>query len=100
MTADHSATATFGVNPIAMVNGTFYGSLTKAYASIALNGTGIIQAQAVTFIENLLLSGGSAITLQGGYDSGYSAVRTGYSVLNGVLTIGTGSLIVDRLVVK
>jgi len=100
MSVDRNATATFSVNPRSRVSGIYYGTLSKAYEAIGVSAIGTIEAQAQTFIENLSLNRGSAVTLLGGYDSGYGAVRTGYTTLSGTLLLGSGSLIVDRLVVK
>lgn len=97
MTAVRSATATFGLIPKARVSGTPFGTIASAYATI--NISGIIETQAITFIENLILNNGSAVTMQGGYDPAFSA-RTGYTVLDGTLTIGSGSLVVDQLVIQ
>jgi len=98
MTAVRSATATFGLIPKARVNGTPFGTIASAYATI--NNSGIIEAQAITFIENLILNNGSTVTMKGGYDPAFSSVRTGYTVLDGTLTIGSGSLVVDQLVIQ
>ena len=98
MSADHNATATFDLIPKARVNSSPFGNISSAYATI--NISGIIDAQALTFNENLLLNRGSAVTLHGGYDPAYSSVRSGYTVLNGTLTIRSGSLAVDRLIIK
>lgn len=98
MVADHSATATFSIIPKALVNNTPFGTLTDAYAAINVIGT--ISSQALIFNENLILNKGSSVTLLGGYDSAYSSTRTGYTVLNGTLTINSGRLVVDRLIIK
>jgi hypothetical protein len=60
---------------------------------------GMIEAQSVTFIENLTLNNGVVFTLQGGYDSTYGS-RSSATTLEGTLTIATGGLIVDSLVIK
>ena len=100
MTADHKATATFTLTPYARVNNAVYGTLTKAYEAVGMSSAGVIEAQAHTFIENLVFSRGSDITLRGGFDSGYNAARTGYTVLNGTLKINSGRLVADRLVIR
>ncbi|HBA72485.1 MAG TPA: hypothetical protein DCZ63_09975 [Geobacter sp.] len=97
MTAARSATATFGLIPKARVSGTPFGTIASAYA--AINNSGIIEAQAITFIENLILNNGSAVTMKGGYDPAFNA-RTGYTVIDGTLTVGSGSLVVDQLVIQ
>lgn len=97
MAAARNATATFALIPKARVNGTSFGNLATAYDTI--NFSGIIEAQSFIFTENLTLNRGSSVTLRGGYDSTYST-RAGYTELNGVLTIDSGSLVVDRLIIQ
>ena len=57
------------------------------------------QVPGITFFEKLLLDRDIRITLQGGYDSGFGVI-SGFTALDGVLTIVRGGLTVDRLVVK
>ncbi|MBK5275270.1 MAG: NHL repeat-containing protein [Desulfuromonadales bacterium] len=97
MTAARNVTATFALIPKARSNSTPYGTIASAYAAINVSGT--IDAQSSTFVENLIFNRGSVVTLKGGYDSIYST-RTGYTVLNGTLTINSGKLVVDRLIIK
>jgi hypothetical protein len=97
MVADKSVTATFTVMDNARVNGTSYGSLSAAYAS-APSGS-IILARDIQFTESLALDRGVNVSLLGGNSSDYST-RTAYTTLDGLLTIATGSLVVDRVIVK
>jgi hypothetical protein len=76
----------------------YYQSLTEAYAA-APTGVSTIQVRAVDFAENLSCNQAKDIILDGGYDSGYLS-KAGYTSLSGTLSIGSGSLIVDRLVIK
>lgn len=97
MGAARSATATFSLIPKAMIGSTPYGSLTSAYAAVDSGAT--IEARNLEFIENLLLNRSVAFILKGGYANGYAS-RSGYTTLDGVLTIGSGRLIVDGLAIK
>jgi len=79
--------------------GNGYESLVAAYAGAAVSDT--IMARAVTFpLEDLVLNSGKNITLMGGLDAYYAAQSGQYSTLSGNLTVGTGSLVVDKLIIK
>ena len=97
MSADKSLGALFNLVPRARIGATPYGTLTSAF--LAVGAGQVIEVKALTFVENLLLDRGLNITLRGGYADDYSG-QTGYSELDGTLTIGSGSLVVDRIVVK
>lgn len=97
MTSDRSVTATFSLLPRARINSTLYSTLNSAYAAVGAGG--IIEAKAVTFIENLILNRGVSFKLVGGYADDYSS-NTGYTTLDGTLTISTGGLTLDRLVIQ
>ena len=97
MSADKSLGALFNLIPRARIGATPYGTLTSAF--LAVGAGQVIEVKALAFVENLLLDRGLNITLRGGYADDYSG-QTGYSELDGTLTIGSGSLVVDRIVVK
>jgi len=97
MASARNATATFALIPNVRVSGTPYGTIASAYAAINLSGT--IESQGITFIENLILNRGTSVTILGGFDSAYSS-RNGLTLLNGTLTIESGSLVVDGLVIQ
>jgi len=97
MTADRSATASFSLIPRARVAGIPYGSLASAYAAVLASG--VLEAQALTFVEDLALNRGIAFTLRGGFSTDYLS-RTGYTTLQGRLTVGTGAVTIDRLIIK
>lgn len=79
--------------------GTGFESLVLAYNGAA--AADIIKARAVIFpTENLVMNAGKNITLRGGLDAYYVPLVGGYSTLSGTLTIGTGSMTVDRLIIK
>jgi hypothetical protein len=91
---------TFPYSSMAKINlGTGYESLALAYGGAASIDT--IKARAVAFpLEDLLLNSGKSITLLGGLDAYYAPQVSQYSTLSGKLTVGTGSLIVDKLIIK
>ena len=92
------AGATFPYVAMAKVNssGLRYDTLADALSHTA--GTDAILARDVTFGENLTIIG-KAITLDGGL-SGLYLSQNAWTTLQGILTIQSGSLTVDRLVVK
>lgn len=91
---------TFPYASMARINlGTGYESLVAAYAGASASDT--IKARAVSFpFEDLVLNSGKDITILGGLDAYYAAQIGQYSTLNGKLTIGSGSLILDKLIIK
>ncbi len=97
MTSPAIANVTFLLDPKARIGSTAFGTLQTAYNAVA--NTGIIEAKAVTFSENLTLDRGIYFALKGGYADDYLS-RTGYTTLDGNLIISSGGLTVDRLVVK
>jgi YVTN family beta-propeller protein len=92
-------TATVLLKPVRLGTSTYtyYDSLSVACADAASGET--IRALAVTVPGNVTLSGGRNLTLRGGYADGYDT-QSGYSALQGTLTVGTGTLTVDRLVIR
>lgn len=97
MAAAHSVQAIFELIPLARVYGAPFGSLATAYAAVGTGG--VLEAQSVTFVENLTLNNGVVFTLQGGFDAAYGN-RGGATTLDGTLVVSSGGLIVDSLVIK
>jgi len=100
MNANKIFTATFITNqPVQITGGSYYNSLQNAY-----NGGGgscTIFAQAVELpAADFTLDMEKSIILEGGYDSPYFANIGGYTTLDGVLTLGTGTLTVENLIIK
>ncbi len=93
--AGYGATAILSINDKARILDTPYATLTAAFDA-ALAGD-IVKARAAGFVEDLRLDSGIAITLQGGYSSGYTS-RAGYTTLDGILAVAGGALVVDKLV--
>jgi hypothetical protein len=99
MNGDKLVTATFPYAYMAKVNstGSRYDTLAQAYGNAATSDT--IYARDVTFTGNLTLGSGKAITLEGGMSTSY-APQNAWTTLDGILTLGTGSLTTDRLIIK
>jgi hypothetical protein len=99
ISAAKSVTATFSkYNPVHIANGSnYYSTLQSAYT--AAGSTSIIQSQEVNITGNLSTSSSKSITLVGGYDATYSG-RSGYTVMQGTLTVNKGTLVVDNIVIK
>ncbi len=97
MTVDRSTTASFSLVPKARVAGIPYGSLSSAYGAVP--APVVLEAQALTFVEDLTLNRTVVFTLMGGYSPDYFS-RTGYTTLQGRLTVGTGTVTIDRLIIK
>ncbi|SJZ88712.1 YD repeat-containing protein [Trichlorobacter thiogenes] len=95
---DKSATASFSLIPKARVAGIPYGTLSSAYQAVGDNG--VLEAQSLVFVEDLSLNRNVVFTLMGGYFSDYNTFRTGYTTLQGRLTVGTGTIKIDRLIIK
>ncbi len=99
MTAAKTVTATFTKAPKAKIGAAPYESLNLAYIGAAASGSTIL-ALDTELAESLNMNSGKAITLIGGHKADYSGKSGLPTVLKGLLTIGTGSLTVEGLVVK
>jgi hypothetical protein len=99
MDAGKTVTATFNPNYKAKLipGGALFASIQEAYAGVP-SGSLAIQAQAWSFLEDLLFANGTAVTLTGGMDSSYNPT-TGYSTVNS-LTVGTGSAVIGNITIK
>jgi hypothetical protein len=99
MNGNQPVTATFPYAHMAKVtsSGQRYDTLAGAFANAA--GTDAILARDVIFIEDLTITGNKAINLLGGQDAWYNPLNAD-TVLQGGVTVQTGSLTVDKLVIK
>lgn len=97
LTGDKSVTATFTVASMVKVNGISYANPQDAYNAAATGD--VIQARGVDFPGNLTLNRNISVFLKGGYDGAFTA-NSGLSVLQGILTIGTGAFTVENLAIK
>ncbi|MDK9716485.1 MAG: DUF1566 domain-containing protein [Trichlorobacter sp.] len=99
MFASHTASASFFVNDYVRLGAltTPYGTLHHAYA--AAHPGDLIKALGLTFMEDLTLDRDLSVTLQGGYVAGFGS-HSGSTTLNGRLTISSGRLVVDQLIIR
>jgi hypothetical protein len=100
MSADKSATATFGAASNARITtapAIPYGKIYDAYQAAATGAT--IEARKILFTENLTFNQASVIyNLYGGYGRGFSApAATDYSDIKGGLTVKNGTLKVRNI---
>lgn len=98
MDANKAITASFGLAPKVVIlrNGYSYDILLSAYNEAQSSDT-------LKLLEDTLLIGttiNKALILEGGYRADFTRTVSGYTTLDGTLTIGSGSLVVDRIVVK
>jgi len=96
--ADKSCTANFTQQALARIGGTTYPNIFDAYAAAATGA--LIEAQAVTFVGDLVLNRGIEVKLKGGYDAAYSLNPMGMTTVEGQVIIGTGRLTADRLTIR
>jgi hypothetical protein len=74
-----------------------YPSIYDAYQGTLDND--VLQLQATLYKWGVILDRSVKITLQGGYDNSFTA-SSGYTTIVGSLTIATGSVTVDRIIVQ
>jgi PKD repeat protein len=82
---------------IARVPTVTYATLQAAYNAALAND--IVQSQAFDFTENLNLNRNIAVTFSGGYNCGYTA-NVPETTIRGSLTIASGTLIADGLIIQ
>jgi hypothetical protein len=75
----------------------YYTLIGDAYAHLPAGGT--IQVREFLFDEELTLNRSLAVTIEGGYDLGYSG-RNGFATLKGCLIVQSGSLQVEGVEVR
>lgn len=97
MTDTRYVVANFTQLDYTRIDGYPYGTLNLAYA--AATDQKVIQMRDLTFTEDLTLDQNIAVSLAGGYAAGFYS-RSGYTTLDGKLTIASGSLTADMLVLK
>lgn len=100
--SDKSVAAAFtnNITNSIVINGTttYYSSLQAAY-----NGSpsgSALKVWGTEYTENLNANiSNKSITIQGGYNSNYSAI-SGYTTLHGILVISQGSLTISNLIIR
>lgn len=73
-------------------------SIQDAYAAAASGA--VIRAQNYLFQESLLFNRAIPVSLIGGYNSTYTANTGGFATVAGTVTVASGSVIVDKLIIK
>ena len=99
MNADKSVTASFKKDTThqVLIDSNNYPTIMAAYQA-ATSGKRIL-IWGTDFSEVFTFNKNNAVTLAGGYDSGYK-FQTGYTTMNGPLIIQNGSLTVENLVIR
>jgi outer membrane protein assembly factor BamB len=99
MNKDKKIGATFITNlPVHIPGGGFYPSLQDAYNTDCTDCT--FNSQAVELLAlNFTLDREKNIILKGGFDSAYET-QVGNTIMEGILTLATGSLTLENLIIK
>ncbi|WP_139366735.1 GLUG motif-containing protein [Trichlorobacter thiogenes] len=100
MNADKAVTATFSPGAATVkIDGdnTPYYSINTALAAPVQDA--VVRATATNFTEDVTLQSSVTVTLKGGYSDATFTDQTGYSTINGSLTISSGTLVVDKVMV-
>jgi hypothetical protein len=98
LTSNKSVTATFNLADQARIGSSGYASYADAYNAASGPSTIIMLLE-----DTLPLSTNinKSLLLEGGYKADFTRSINGYTTLQGILTIGTGSVVVvDRIVLK
>jgi hypothetical protein len=99
MSGDKTVIATFNPNFQVWIKNTSsgYASIQEAYDNSGDGKT--LLARIYTFYEDLLFGRAISVILQGGMDAGLFNA-TGFTTVQGTLTIGSGCATVDRLIIR
>jgi len=104
MTADRSVTAAFSfVQPVRLSYRSTthdYATLAEAYAAVAENDSATFYCRTYDLSGGFALSRAITLLLKGGYDVTFDSNASGWTVLQGTLTIGQGALTVEKLAVR
>ncbi|PKN88825.1 MAG: hypothetical protein CVU51_03120 [Deltaproteobacteria bacterium HGW-Deltaproteobacteria-1] len=84
-------------SPSVKVNSAYFNTIQDAY-NAAANGN-ILQISAMVFNEDILLNRDITTVFSGGYDCGFDT-KTGFSTVDGTVTIKAGSVTIDGLIIK
>jgi hypothetical protein len=101
MDVDRNVTAGFNIDwahATRIEGGGYYPDIMSAYDAAAVSGS-VIDAWGIVFPETLVLDQSKAVTLKGGFTSGYTPDVNGYTSVGGI-QIRHGSLMVERVSVK
>ena len=78
----------------------YFTSIQQAYDDPRLGQGEIIQCKAVEFNEDITFDDPFSITLAGGYDDNYSAGNRTQTTVNGTMTISSGTVVVENIVIQ
>ena len=101
MDVDRNVTAGFDIDwahAARIEGGSYYPDIMSAYDAAAASGS-VIDTWGIIFPETLVLDQSKAVTLKGGFTSGYPPDVNGYTSVDGI-QIWNGSLTVERVAVK
>ena len=100
ITSSCTVTAAFQQYPVRRISGstTTYANTLQSACDSAISGD-TIQSQASVFSENLSLNHPVALTLKGGYTSGFTT-NPGSTIISGSLTISSGTATVENIVIQ
>jgi len=87
----------FSLAPLARIGATGYDTLQAAYDAAA-DGAAIM-AREYLFPAPLTCKLTKSVSIKGGYNQPYAS-QTGYTAVTGLVTIGTGAITVDRIVIR
>lgn len=96
--AARPVSASFSLVGKARIGAAGYPTLQLAHTAAAPAGTTAILARSVDFAEHLTIT--KQIVLKGGYNLTFTDNNGAFSTLTGSLTIGSGSLVAEQLVIR
>ena len=105
VTANHDVTATFQQNTLVLrlsgavepYSESWYSLIQEAYN--ASSDTDDILMQAADFYEDLDLDRDISVMLRGGYNADFNSAA-GFTTIHGSLTIGRGTVLIDKLIIQ
>jgi hypothetical protein len=104
MTADRSVAAAFSyVQPVRLSYQSTtqdYAILAEAYAAVADNDSATLYCRTYDLTGGLTLDRPVTLLLMGGYDVTFGSNASGWTTLQGALTVGQGKLTVEKFVVR
>jgi hypothetical protein len=102
LSADTTVTAWFPLKPPVSIFGavvSYFDSLSAAYQTAQDGGSIEVRARQGSLAENLNLNRNVQVALKGGFDSAFTS-RTGWTILQGVLTVGRGKIVVEGFAIR
>jgi len=91
-----SVNASFNIHPPVNLGAAYYAQIAGAYTDVLAITT--LKIRAVTLVESPVFNRAVDIIVKGGFDGAFS-VNSGYSTVQGVVTVSTGSVTVENLII-